>query len=183
MIQTDNAQQILRRRLLLVGTITAILVGLITWYTETERIDEKVLAQAVSAAHRISPANLEAHEQGSLSDAALGTMLEYVAADHFGIVELYDRHKNRLIEYVPPALEALEEELKQGGHVELALKPSYMKRLVQGQFALVVAVPIARPGEAPGVTWKGCICPVRRAWPRSATTSPGPWSWWCWPSC
>lgn len=159
MIQTDNAQQILRRRLLLVGTITAILVGLITWYTETERIDEKVLAQAVSAAHRISPANMEAHEQGSLSYADLETMLKNVAADHFGIVELYDRHKNGLIEYVPPALEALEEELKQGTHVELALKPSYMKRLVQGQFALVVAVPIARPGEAPRGYLEGVYLP------------------------
>ena len=146
MIATEDPRPTLRRRLLLVGMFTALLVGLITWYMESERIDDKVLALALVAAHRISPANLEAHERGELDAAALHTLVEQVAADHFGIVELYDRHKKRLMEYVPPALETLEEELKQGGHVELTGEPRYMKQLIQGEFALVVAVPIQRPG-------------------------------------
>lgn len=146
MIATEDPRPTLRRRLLVVGMFTALLVGLITWYMESERIDDRVLTLALGAAHRISPASLEAHAQGRLDVAALQTLVEQVAADHFGIVELYDRHKKRLMEYVPPALEALEEELKQGGHVELAQEPRYMKHLIQGEFALVVAVPIQHPG-------------------------------------
>ena len=159
MTPSDNPRQTLRRRLLLVGILTAVLVGCITWYTESERIDDKVLALAVTAAHRISPATLEAHAQGRLADADLQRLMEQVAADHFGIVELYDHNKTRLIEYVPPQLEYLEEELKRGGHVELATQPRYMKHMIQGEFALVVAVPIARPGEAPVGYLEGVYLP------------------------
>ena len=102
MIATEDPRPTLRRRLLLVGMFTALLVGLITWYMESERIDDRVLTLALGAAHRISPASLEAHEQGRLDAAALQALVEQVAADHFGIVELYDRHKKRLMEYVPP---------------------------------------------------------------------------------
>lgn len=151
MIATADPRQTLRRRLLWVGSLTAMLVGLFTWYTESERIDEKVLALAVTVAHRISPETLEAHAHGKRDTAALQKTVEEMTADHFGIVELYDRDQQRLIEYVPPALEALEAELKQSGHVELADTPRYMKRLVQGRFALVVAVPITRAdGEIVG---------------------------------
>lgn len=146
MNQPDHPRHILRRRLFLVGCLTALLVGLITWYTESERIDERVLGLAVAAAHRISPEILEASSLQGGEPAALQELVEQVAADHFGIIELYDRNQQRLIEYVPPALESLEEELKQNGHVELAHEPRYMKRLVQGQFALVVAVPILKSG-------------------------------------
>ena len=151
MIATADPRPTLRRRLLLVGSLTALLVGLVTWYTESERIDERVLSLALAAAHRISPEMLEPSGQAETGADALQRMVELVAADHFGIVELYDRNRQRLIEYVPPALVALEEELKQGGHVELAPQPRYMKRLVQGKFALVVAVPIfSSAGEVAG---------------------------------
>lgn len=151
MIATADPRPTLRRRLLLVGSLTALLVGLVTWYTESERIDERVLSLALAAAHRISPEMLEPSGHAETGVAALQRTVELVAADHFGIVELYDRNRQRLIEYVPPALATLEEELKQGGHVELAPQPRYMKRLVQGQFALVVAVPIfSSAGEVAG---------------------------------
>ncbi|MGB4673944.1 MAG: HD-GYP domain-containing protein [Azovibrio sp.] len=159
MTQSDNPLQTLRRRLLLVSSVTAALVGLITWYTESERIDEKVLAMVVMAAHRIPPATLEAHAQGKLAAADLEHLVEQIATDHFGIVELYDHNKTRLIEYVPPELKYLEEELKRGGHVELTTQPRYMKHLIQGEFALVVAVPIARPGGAPVGYLEGVYLP------------------------
>lgn len=149
MIQAFNARQVLRKRLLWVGFVAATLVGVVTWLTESEKVDERVMALAVHTAHRISPQTLESFESGKLSLAQLETMVQDVAADHFGIVELYDRQHQRLVEYVPPALDALEEDLKKGGHVPLRDEPAYIKRLVDGRFALVVGVPIARPGEPP----------------------------------
>lgn len=50
MIQAFNARQVLRKRLLWVGFVAATLVGVVTWLTEYEKVDERVLALAVSAA-------------------------------------------------------------------------------------------------------------------------------------
>lgn len=154
-----DARATLRRRLLWVGILSSALVGLVTWFTESEHIDEKVLALAVSAAQRISPRILEDHEQGKLDKGELEVLLQQVAADHFGIVELYDRHQQKLIEYVSPALAPLEEELKQSRHVVMGHRANYEKRLVRGEFALVVAVPIGRAGEPPRGYLEGVYLP------------------------
>lgn len=84
MIATADPRPTLRRRLLLVGSLTALLVGLVTWYTESERIDERVLSLALAAAHRISPEMLEPSGHAETGVAALQRTVELVAADHFG---------------------------------------------------------------------------------------------------
>lgn len=160
-IHAYNARQILRQRLLLVGLLISLIVGAVTWFTESERIDEKVLALAINAAHRISPQTMLAHQAGTITTADLDALVREVAADHFGIVELYDHNRQRLLEYVPPALAALEDELKQGGHVRLDDKHAYTKHLIGGEFALVVAVPIALPGARPVGYLEGVYLPDR----------------------
>lgn len=154
-----NAHQALRNRLIWVGLITAVLVGIFTWLIESEKVDDRVMTLATHTAQRISPRNMEAFGSGSMSLAELESLLRDVAADHFGIVELYDANKKRLLEYVPPALDKLEEELKLSGHIPLTAEPTYLKRMVAGHFALVVAVPIVRAGAAPSGYLEGVYLP------------------------
>ncbi|MBR0564907.1 HD-GYP domain-containing protein [Azoarcus sp. L1K30] len=154
-----NAHQTLRRRLLWVGVITAMLVGVLTWLTESEKIDERVMALATHTAQRVSPQNLDAYASGRMTLAELELVIQDVATDHFGIIELYGPDKERILEYVPPALDKLEEELKRGGHIPLTSEASYLKRMVAGHFALVVAVPIARAGAAPSGYLEGVYLP------------------------
>lgn len=147
-----SIHRIVLRRVLLAWIAVSLLAGGLTYYVELERIDDAVVALAASQSTQFAPEGLD---NGRRTPAELQA-LQAKAADfvqrNFVVIELYDRHEQRILEAVNPRYEHIEEELKRYRHSFPHDAKSHYQKFTVGEDTVVqVLVPLpGRNGDQAG---------------------------------
>ncbi|MEO5344673.1 MAG: hypothetical protein H7842_15400, partial [Gammaproteobacteria bacterium SHHR-1] len=122
--------------------LSSLTAGLV-YYFETERVDEKVLALAVAAEQQLSVEQLRGYNQGEVSAAQIQAIAEELGRGRFAVVEIYDRHKRKIVELVGQGREELEHALSAQAHAfPLGEEIRYEKYWVLDEFVLMVLLPL-----------------------------------------
>ncbi|MBF0254880.1 MAG: HD-GYP domain-containing protein [Gammaproteobacteria bacterium] len=122
--------------------LSSLTAGLV-YYFETERVDEKVLALAVAAEQQLSVEQLRGYNQGEVSAAQIKAIAEELGRGRFAVVEIYDRHKQKIVELVGQGREELEHALSAQAHAfPLGEEIRYEKYWVLDEFVLMVLLPL-----------------------------------------
>lgn len=147
-----NVNKIVAIRLFWAWLVLSLFTGGIVYYFETERIDEKVLALAIAAEQRLSHEHLARYNKGLVKSDEIQGIAQELGQGDFAVIEIYDKHKRKIVDLVPEGREALENELKKRTHgFPLGDEIRYEKYWLLDEFVLMVLAPIADPaGQVEG---------------------------------
>lgn len=139
-----NIHRVVIRRLLLAWLLISIVIGGGLYFVESEKIDDQVVALAKSESEKFSQQNLPLLDGPSQGDLALlEQRAQAFASQHFVVVEIYDRHRNKLAEATSPKYEELERELsRHPHHFPVSEAFYYEKYMIGGETVVQVLVPI-----------------------------------------
>jgi HD-GYP domain-containing protein (c-di-GMP phosphodiesterase class II) len=145
-----NIHRILLRRLLLAWLlVSAAMGGGMYWYG-IELIDDQLVALAAREAAKVSAADIAALADPQANDGLRERMATEFLREHFIIIELYDRHHNKLVEKVNPRYEDIEDALKRYAHrFPQDEEPHYERFTLEQDTVLQVMVPLR---DAAGAT-------------------------------
>ncbi len=138
-----SIHRIVLRRLVAAWLIVSFLIGGITYYLETEKIDEAIVALAASQAKDFAPEGLDTGKRSPEELAKLSEQAETFVRHNFVVIEIYDRDKKRVIEAVNPKYEYIEKQLKQFKHqFPLDNASHYEKHYFGDDTVVLVLVPL-----------------------------------------
>lgn len=134
-------------RLLLGWLVFSVLIGGVVFYWEMEKVDDHVLELATREANSFTSETLK---HFNLLDQAHPELLQEIKAkadafltNHFTVIELYNRDKEKFLEVVDPGMEALEDELKKYVHkFPLEDAVHYKKFYIDSRIYMQVLLPL-----------------------------------------
>ena len=130
-------------RLFLSWLLISTLIGGAVFYYGIEQIDDRLVALATAESGKLSNTKLSLINSADSGKGILHTVLGEFARQHFVVVELYDRERQKIAEDVSPHFAAIEEHLQQNPHnFPVDDQPHYQKFVFEGQTVLQVLVPI-----------------------------------------
>lgn len=138
-----NIHQVLLRRLLVSWLLISVVIGGAVTYYGIEKIDDQLVALATSEATKFSAEGLSLINNPNEGAGGLQELVGDLMRDHFVVVELYNRNRDKVLEEVNPNFETIEQYLKQHPHsFPFDGQPHYERFLVEGQTVLQVLVPL-----------------------------------------
>ncbi len=144
-----SIHRIVFRRLLVAWVAVSVLAGGLTYYLEIEQIDDAVVALAANQAERFAPEGLDTGHRTPEQLASLEAQAREFVTRNFVIIEVYDRHENRILEVINPKFEHIEDALKTVKHrFPLDTSSHYEKFIIGDDTVVQVLVPL--PSKAGG---------------------------------
>jgi HD-GYP domain-containing protein (c-di-GMP phosphodiesterase class II) len=138
-----HLHRVLLRRLLVSWLVISAVIGGVLAYVGIERIDDQLVKLATADSSRLSAADLSLINSRDRQAGALQRLVHDLMRDHFVVIELYDRARNKVFDEVNPAYEAVEQHLKEHPHgFPFDGLPHYERFVVGEQAVLQVLVPL-----------------------------------------
>jgi hypothetical protein len=128
----------------------SLIIGVPVAYTEFEQIDSSVVLLAESnSAQLIAIAHRYFHNETAEIRSYLETTTKDMATNHhFVMIEVYDRKKNKIIDYAQPQIEGIIDTLEGREHESLmGSRIEYMKILHDHVMYLKLIMPIIDPED------------------------------------
>jgi len=139
---TDLHRKITRRLLTAWLTISLVLGGGIL-IVGIERVDDQIVALATAESQKLTSTTLPMLNRPDRDMNILEEMAAELVREHFIVVELYDRHRKRVVEHTNPDYADIEKALKQRAHAfPRDENPHYEKRTIGNDTVLLVVVPL-----------------------------------------
>ena len=145
---TNNPiHRIILSRLAAAWVALSLIFGGVAYFIELEKIDDFVVALATSESERFKRLGIPLEPPRDEAAAkALEERAREFAAENFVVVEIYDRHRQRLVEAVNPHHERIEHELSRRGHDFPKDERAHYQRLTVEDTTLVqTVVPLRGP--------------------------------------
>jgi HD-GYP domain-containing protein (c-di-GMP phosphodiesterase class II) len=139
------------KRLLIGWLLISLVIGVGVYIYETEAIDDQVSELAAEEAQSLAASDIARINGSAAQQAGLVALGDKLLGEHFAVVELYDRNKNKVLERVRDGQERVEEVLKKKRHAfPLSAKVKYNRFDVDGQMVLQVLAPLLEGGRVAG---------------------------------
>ena len=131
-------------RLAAAWIMLSLLFGAVAYFIELEKIDDFVVTQANSESDRFEALGIPLQTpKDSDSLTTLQQRARDFARDHFVVIEIYDRQRNKLVEAVSPQHAAIEKQLSTRGHPFPKDDQSHYERLtIDGSTLVQTVVPL-----------------------------------------
>jgi HD-GYP domain-containing protein (c-di-GMP phosphodiesterase class II) len=129
------------RRLFVSWLLVSAVIGSAVYYIGIEQIDDRLVALATTESGKLSDAPISLLDHPA--PGALHGLLNQFAREHFMVIELYDRQRNKVAEDINPSFAEIEGHLKDYAH-EFPLDdlPHYQKFVIHDTTVLQVLVPV-----------------------------------------
>jgi len=140
--------RIILSRLAAAWIVLSLTFGGVAYLLELEKIDDFVVNLASSESERFKQLGIPL-EANHGSNQLLEEKAREFAAKHFVVIEIYDRHRKRVVEAVNPQYESLEHELSQQRHgFPKDDRPRYKRLTLQNMTLVQTVVPLRAPDKS-----------------------------------
>lgn len=139
----SSIHRIVLRRLILAWLSVSFVVGGVSYYIETEKIDDAIVALAASESTNFTLEGLDPGEHKTGQLEALQQKAREFVKRNFVVIEIYDQNEHRLLEVINPDYEDIESALKKIKHTfPHNARSRYQKYAVGNTTVVQVLVPL-----------------------------------------